>query len=394
MATGGASFLLSLSDGKGFGVWQAGLNVEDGEFNMMKKLISRYLVICSILFIAPSAFAVQCADVFAASAGSRLEIATVRRPVSTYLRVGPERDLVKFEYQRPQNGKPTFFMLPGSIRGMRSTDKMLELIGQDGFGWVSINYSRHPESLVIRSKEDSGRPMTPRKDDQMYSRGDIIREIEAVRSFVRNQLGVSDIIPVTLSFSGMLSPHFKNEKVMFEMVPMTSTDAAAPEAAAYRQSLEMGRLLNPFFGEAAMRMALDEAYRSVWGQRVREYSDRGEIPRSLIREATEAYVELVRTSEGVDLLKSDNPAQGSVRRVFILAENESPALLRHQLERFEQVRRDDSRTLLVMVKNAGHVVTHEQPQVMAEIFKALHERLKDSRGGILEANPLTGQITE
>lgn len=336
-----------------------------------------------LVFSSQLAQSAECAQVFA----SDLRIMT-RNPVvqSRVLAVpGSAGGNVKVEYSLPEKGKPTFLFLPGSIRALGKQDEFIKVLGQQGIGWVALNFSRHPLSIV----ETPNHVETVQRD---YTFQNLRQEVQLVRDFVTRELRIPNAIPVTFSFSGILAPLFAGERLLFEMVPMTSMDAATPALSSLRSSLQAGAILNPLFGPQIMRQTLDSAYRNAWSGRVNDMVRKGELPEEFADSAIEGYVSLVRSAESLDLVAQDRMKSSGVRRAFLLAQGEGPELLQHQIERFNQIQKVEPASLLVLVENVGHLMMLEQPKFLAELMPVVLGRLQEGRGGVMVIDPFTGAV--
>jgi hypothetical protein len=292
---------------------------------------------------------------------------------------------IRVEISLPRQGQPTFFFLPGSNRAVRQQDLFMQNLTQQGVGWVALSFSRHPSSLAQTSNH---RQVVSRD----YSLQNLRQEVQLVKDFITTELRLSNVIPVTFSYSGILSPMFSSERFVFEMVPMTSMNAAAPGLASLRSSLETAEFFNPIFGPVITRRTLDATYRSVWNSSVLDLVRAGELRSELIDSATEGYVSLVRAAESVDLVRQDRMRTSNVRRAFLLAEGEGRELLEHQIERFNQIQLVEPASILVLVEKVGHLMMNEQPRFLAELMPFVLQKLQEGRGGVIVIDPTTGEM--
>jgi pimeloyl-ACP methyl ester carboxylesterase len=230
---------------------------------------------------------------------------------------------------------------------------------QDGNGVVTFNFSVQPLSLATLKSEE--RPAFYEREVTLET---LAGEAEGVAEALSARYGIRNAIPVSLSYTSAVSRHLGFDR-MIDSVPLTSTDAFSPELAMYRNWLKAGELLNPVFGPSITRAALDAVYRPQWAEQVQRISEQFRLPSERHDDMIEGYIRLSRAVEGFEWKNAGDRAE----RAFVLAGNESPTLLRHQLEVARERLQAGRKESIFFVQESGHVVPAEQPLVYARILE-------------------------
>jgi len=301
-------------------------------------------------------------------------------PVSTLVqRLGPGKQIYT-QVVGPENGKPTFLLMPGVVRGpFLNEDAAQELI-KEGYGVVAFNFSVQPLSIATLPQGEK-----PAFNVEEPTLDTLAGEAEALARSLVGQYGINQILPVSLSYSGAVSSRLRSFARVIDSVPLTSLAAFNPQLAAYRNWLKAGEIMNPIYGPSITRASLDQSYRSQWTGQVDGMIEPFRLPKERRLDMIEGYVRLSRTSEGYEWTSGGDAA----RRTFIFGEKESSALLSHQMQVARQRLVDGRPESVVIVKETGHMVFGEFPLIYVEILKrAVTGTLPQ---GVTVITPSTGQ---
>ena len=272
--------------------------------------------------------------------------------------------VLAIEAVRPAPGKPTLLMMPGVNRALRLDDVSLKSLVAEGFGVVAYNMSAQPLSIaLLPDGERANLVSTPTLES-------LAREAEIAAKRVGQEMGLTGLVPVSLSYTGAVSPFLKGQPLVIETVPMTSSDDANPKLGAYRRQLRAGEIWNPIFGPGITRSLLDQAYGMVWEKQVTDISKQYSLPSSRHREMVEGYTSLSRAVEGFDWTQVKRLPM-ETRRIFILAGDEGQELFRNQVETFKRVRKETEGALLIVIGESGHIIPADQPVAYAKILSRI-----------------------
>lgn len=250
-------------------------------------------------------------------------------------------------------GRPTFLLLPGVNRSFDITAPALELIGKLGNGIVTFDFSTHP--LSVAKLEKNVKPYFLKKTVTLQ---DLASEVDALVASLKSQ-GVKNIIPVSLSYSGAVTPYLKEFPLIIETVPMTSAQGANPELDANIKRLKSLEIFNPFFGAAINRNLLDFGYRQQWSKQVEHIIELYKLDKDRSSDMVEGYLSMSRAVEGFDWKNLEIPKE--TRRAFVVADHEAADLLRDQAETFLRLSKENKNVVMFIVKNSGHVLPSDQP---------------------------------
>lgn len=315
----------------------------------------------------------KCFFAFTAFSGPLLAMArpapTPVHPTVRTLEMSPGRKLFVQSIAAADSTKPTLLLLPGVYRSLLLEEPAGQELAALGYGVVTVSYSTQPFSVA--TLKDQEVPYFQRHRIEIQ---DLADETE----FIIQKLGGS-VVPVSLSYSGAVSPYLKNSPLIIETVPMTSTAATNPTMEAYRLSLKPWEFFNPM----GVRLALDAAYRQVWEPRVDQLLTQFNLNLNRKGDMVDGYVAMSRAAEGLSW--DQLSLSVSARRVFILAENEAPSLKKNQLETFANFKKAQSAASLIVIRESGHVVPADQPAAYAT---ALQMALDNANSGkILAITP-------
>lgn len=306
---------------------------------------------------------------------------TANAKIDTYhLNMGTNR-LVSFEFVKAKNSKlPTFLFLPGVNRGLLANDEALETLAAQGYGIVAMNFSTQPISVSELEKN-----VVPHFRTTTYKLDDLNTEVTALSDELKKNFGVKNIIPVSISFSSAVSSTLKNFPFIIDAVPMTSSAAVNPELEAYITYLKSGEIFNPIFGPGITRSLLDQAYARKWSEQVDSMIENFDLNKDRRADMIEGYSVFSRASERFvwDL----NKTAADTRRVFIFAMDDSPELLKNQLQLFLKAMDKTPNALAFIVKDSGHVVSSDQPEAYASILSYLTTTNVQNVNGIFEVKP-------
>jgi hypothetical protein len=282
-------------------------------------------------------------------------------------------------------GLPTFLLLPGVNRSLLANEAEAVKLTEKGYGLVTFDFSTQPLSVALLKDGEK-----PYFRDHELSLADLAGEVKSLVKGLTSQYGLTNLIPVSLSYTGAVSPYLTGFPLVIETVPMTSMAAENPQLEQYRLWLKSGELLNPIFGPGITRASLDAAYRQVWAPQVDSISKQFDLPDSRREDMIEGYTVLSRAVEGFSW--EDMKLPRDTRRVFILAGNEAGPLLRDQVDTFLRVSslRDD--TVAVVFEETGHIIPSEQPDLYAQILDQISSDTLGLKAGAVIVTPSTGKI--
>lgn len=300
------------------------------------------------------------------------------------LRLGNGR-IVYFEYLKAsQKGAATFLLLPGVNRSLLLSEAGPQALVKRGYGVVTMNFSVQPFSVNALAGNE-----VPFFMNQSPSLKDLAVEVEALAKDLREQFQTGEVIPVSLSYSGAVSPYLKNFPLVIDTVPLTSGPAQNPQLEQYRQSLKLGELWNPFFGPGITRSLLDQAYRQKWADQVDSISKQFDFSADRRSQMIEGYTTLSRATEGYEWDVKLLPI--NTRRVFLFAGDESKSLLEHQVATFLKIYSQDAKSLVFIVKKSGHLIPGDQPEFYGSILDVVAQGKTQGMGGVVEVDPETRQ---
>lgn len=287
-----------------------------------------------------------------------------------------EGRIIQYQIVKPENPDlPTYLLLPGVNRSLFLDDKAPTMIAFNGFGLATFNFSVQPLSVGMLKKAER-----PHFLDSEVGFAELAREAEAFSQYLAEQ-GIKNVIPVTLSYTGAISPLLKKSSLVVDVVPMTSWEATNPELAQYYNTLKAGEFWNPIFGPGITRAALDSAYRSQWVKKVDSFIEEYKLPAYRREEMVQGYIQMSRASETKDW-DIKTVAKGP-RRIMVLAGQETPSLLKHQLTTFQKMISERSESLLVMVLESGHIIPNDQPEAFAVLLQAIGTNRIPNEAGVI-----------
>lgn len=309
-------------------------------------------------------------------AGETLEELTHRFTLNQNLLIQLSEDRVISAHHLPSpKGQPTFLLLPGVNRSFSMDEPAVQLLGKMGNGVITFDFSTQPLSVVHLSKN-----VTPHFEKTGVTLESLAKEVESLIATFKLR-GVEKIIPVSLSFSGAVTPYLKGLPLIIETTPMTSAAAATPELDNNIQKLKSLELFNPFLGPVINRSLLDSSYRRQWSQQVDNIIKHYNLPEDSRNSMIEGYLSMSRAAEGFDWKNVELPK--NTRRAFLVAENESPPLLRNQLETYLRLSKANRNVILFMVRGSGHLLPSDQPLAYGILLSNVLARIQltDDYGG-------------
>lgn len=290
---------------------------------------------------------------------------------------GEKGRVISLELSLPsQAGRPLLLFLPGVNRSGRLSDESSKALIERGFGVAEMDFSVHPFSVEVLPTSE--RPYYWSRAPKLE---DFATEVNLVLSELGKRHGHITVIPVSLSYSGSISPLIQNRPIIIDTVPMTSEKAANPDGAAFRAQLKAGEIFNPIFGPAISRNVIDQAYRTKWSSQADSIIQTFGLSQQRKTDFVEGYTALSRASE--DASWSGRAVGNAGRRVFILAEGENQTLLVDQLETFQRLLREKKNVSLVMVEGSGHIIPVEKPHVYASILERMTNGDSQAGGDVI-----------
>lgn len=317
----------------------------------------------------PSLAAPRCEDLFPPEkevvnkSGETLEEMTLRlaKAQSIELRIGKNR-VIATNYIPAAKDQPTFEFLPGVNRSLSIDEPHVQMLARLGYGIITYDFSTQPLSVA---KLGAGVKPYFLDSKENISLQSLAEETEMIAEQFR-LMGVKNIIPVSLSFSGAVTPYLKGYPLIIETSPMTSTDAAKPEAAANIKKLRALEIFNPIFGPRINRTLIDQGYRQNWTAQVERISKGYDLPKDKAGDMVEGYLTMSRAAENFDWSQVDIPKE--TKRAFIIGENEAPVLFLSQAQAFLKLSRENKNVTFFLVGAAGHIVPDDQPAAYALIL--------------------------
>lgn len=269
---------------------------------------------------------------------------------------------VTFDWVRAVGEAPTFLFMPGLGFTMPIDHAAYTELSRQGFGIVAMNFSTHAPSVTALGNEES--PYFLKRPPTATNFAD---EVNAVAAHLRAN-GVEVVIPVSLSYSGMVSARLSEFPLIVETAPLTSARAAASTGESIRASLELMNMFNPFRTEI-VRRTMDAVYRNYWNKAVTEVESLTVERRANV---IEAYMAMSRISEGYDADKVEY-ARGP-RRIFVLGSEERVSLLNHQRRTVWRLRDLGYDVQVTEIPGASHLVANQVDafvRVLSEAGRAL-----------------------
>lgn len=329
----------------------------------VRNLILCLSILLALALLTPQAHAAPtCADAFSG-------IATAKRAAHIQLKLAPGRQ-VDFTYAEAQAGQPTLLLLPGINRGMDMNDAAVKTLRSAGIGIAAINFSTQPFSVAKLPKGQE-----THFDSKQMTMEDFAAEANYVIAHLQSK-GVTDIVPVSLSFSGGASPYIKGVPLIIETVPLTDSAAALGQNSTF-QTLAKG---NPWL-DWIVRSQLDAAYRMTWSKTVDAMIQGEKLNPERREDMIEGYMRMSQATEGFSWKVADLDLK--TQRVFIVAEKESPSLLKSQFETYLAYRERNPNAILFFVRDSGHIVLADQPVAYSTILYAVSKNELAVSSGIV-----------
>lgn len=261
------------------------------------------------------------------------------------------------------DNRPTYLFLPGVNRGWVEADHLTKALYKANIPFVNMNFSPHAFSIAQL-------PPLKRAAFELtrFTLKDLAQEVNFVKETLRETYPIDRIIPVSLSYSGLMSPYL-DDSTIIDTAPLTSAAVAYPEMENYRLWLKSLESLNPIFGSFWTRLQLDIQYRNHWSEKVDEFISTFNLPPEKRIQMIEGQVSLSRAAEG----QSWNASKfnSKIDRTLILGGKESRDLLVNQLEVIKSHWDQGTWTRLVFVPEAGHVIPAETPKLYLKILEYL-----------------------
>jgi len=245
---------------------------------------------------------------------------------------------------------PTFLFLPGLHSRLPIDEPALVELAEMGYGVATVSFSTQPHAVF--SLEDG---VTPYFRTHKMALTDFAFEVEELAESLASLYKIKHIIPVSLSFSGAVTPYLKKFPLVVETSPLTSSSAANPNGEAYRAMLKGAELFNPFFGERATRQALDATYIGTFSGDVDQIIKVTGLPATRRGDLIEGYSTMSRAVEGFDWKKVDVPIE--VQRVFLIAGKESAVLKSDQWATVKRLQERNYKVSAIEIEGANHLIT-------------------------------------
>lgn len=153
---------------------------------------------------------------------------------------------------------PFYLFLPGPNRSLFVSEAQTQNLVLTGAGVGAMNFSTQPHSI-----SSLGKGVRPAFYSHEMKLADFAQEVEVTIANLK-KLGYKNVIPVSLSYSGVLSPMLAVHDLIIETSPITSMAAARPDLQKALELQRMTNFWNPFFAPSINRALLDKAYRDNW----------------------------------------------------------------------------------------------------------------------------------
>lgn len=258
--------------------------------------------------------------------------------------------------------RPTLLLLPGIYRGYLENENILQILSARKINWVSLHFSRHPESVLSGSTFFTGMTTTQELVDEVVQ--------------LKRAMKIKRPVLVSLSFSGTLSPHWNRNEFpyLIETSPMGRHDESAQSNPAY-ESWQQWMNLFPVWGPWLVQSSEYWGYRGYWLQKTEELAQTHDRYKASKIQIAEGLAQLAWSSRGFDIRKQDF-ARGP-ERFWILGQKEFPLRLRYQMEAVQIHRQLNPRSQrLYLIPNAGHIITNDQPEAYALALEKILRRTR------------------
>ncbi|MCX7978563.1 MAG: hypothetical protein N2578_06120, partial [Bdellovibrionaceae bacterium] len=161
--------------------------------------------------------------------------------------------------------KANLLLLPGVNRSFMDTDISVKTLAKVGFGIATFAFSAHPASVAALPEG-----VVP----SFYTKGLSLdvqsKQVRFVHGAIKER-GLLAAVPITLSYTGAVSPQLEGYPLIIDVAPMTSSAAANPELDENIRRLKAAEVWNPIFGPFLTRNVLDGGYRSHYSGQVDSY---------------------------------------------------------------------------------------------------------------------------
>jgi|GEM_PF-816463 len=287
-----------------------------------------------------------------------------------------------------QDENPFILSLPGSNRALLTSENEMRALAIAGFGLASFNFSPQILSLAGTPKD-----IKPYFSQHTMSLADFATEADRLAQALKG-MGAKRVVPVTLSYSGLVSPLLKGYDLIVDVSPMTAWSAtpAVAQGASVRSLLDVGAMFNPFFGQALKNAALESGYRTFWGSQVDRLSAQFKLDKDRRSQFVDGMLSLTKAADGQEWdLEQLDP---KTKRVFLLGIEESPSLLQHQLLTAQKMMEKGLPINLVLMLHAGHVLPDDQPLAFSKIVQAAvaGQGFFAGNHGVMVVNPISGEV--
>ena len=338
-------------------------------------MIVSMLAISTILLVSGLTSATANAELSCEAISNREATATEQKLISAKLRLanatsGPIEISagrnVFIQVVAPETPETPFYLfLPGPNRSLFVSEAQTQNLVLTGAGVGAMNFSTQPHSI-----SSLGKGVRPAFYSHEMKLADFAQEVEVTIANLK-KLGYKNVIPVSLSYSGVLSPMLAVHDLIIETSPMTSMAAARPDLEKPLELQRMTSFWNPFFAPSINRALLDKTYRDNRAGQADTMIGQFQLPADRRQDFIEGYTSMSRAAEGskwdnfdLSLTKAKSgadsraadskamPSAGS-RRVFIVGGKESPVLLKNQLQTFLELAALDPRPMLVVTGDSN-----------------------------------------
>ncbi len=255
------------------------------------------------------------------------------------------------------DSRPTLIFMPGIFRGYLAQERFLENLNQMNINWISIHFTRHPESIVAGSNVWNGLVNSP----------SLAQEVLAVKEAFK----IRKPLVVSLSYSASVTPHLDPNEfpVVIETAPMGRADETLPPTPVGSWNPWMAFF--PAFGSWMNMTAEYWGYRYYWMMKVFELTKLHPRYQMQTYPIAEGLAQLAYSSRHFDLRNQD--FQKGPKRFWILGENEMAARKDIQREAISLYReaKPAHKDAMIIIPKAGHNVPLEAPEAYAHALNTI-----------------------
>jgi pimeloyl-ACP methyl ester carboxylesterase len=267
-----------------------------------------------------------------------------------------------YEMSISKSSGPTLVLFPGINRGLsvKTKDKVLKLLTEQGINWVSFHFAGHPQS-VISSRGQSVGLDSLKLSDLANDSKELVEKLE-----------IEQPLLVTLSYSGAVGAQFSSEDfpLLVDVAPIAKQIDDDPKAAAKAKEDQKKLEANCFMMSPCIEYWTQMAYRTHWAKMVQTQTESNypELENSFFALKTlDGYVGMARATEKYDINTLDFAA--GPQRIFLIGRDENPYRFTQQIKAIKNYRDQIGELPTVfLLEGAGHIVPTDQPESYVKVM--------------------------